>query len=246
MKLIRKHLIGIICFIIAILYVLIIALNIKETKKENKEDLSKYKVLCTEILKQEDTDEEKKEWCTEILNTEYEIEETLKKVNLFEEKDKKYSKYSLGIKQKLGIAQVLMENPEIIILDEPFNAIEEETVNKIKNILLEEKSKGKLIILSSHIKDDILLFFNDSLRIKLIIKDLLLNIVISLLLISYLNIKLNNNKLNCVFLISLIILLIFYFLTNKLIKLDLIYYIVTPLILIVLKELSLRYESQKD
>ena len=145
MKLIRKHLIGIICFIIAILYVLIIALNIKETKKENKEDLSKYKVLCTEIL-----------------NTEYEIEETLKKVNLFEEKDKKYSKYSLGIKQKLGIAQVLMENPEIIILDEPFNAIEEETVNKIKNILLEEKSKGKLIILSSHIKDDILLFFNDS------------------------------------------------------------------------------------
>lgn len=84
-----------------------------------------------------------------------EIEETLKKVNLFEEKDKKYSKYSLGMKQKLGIAQVLMENPEIIILDEPFNAIEEETVNKIKNILLEEKSKGKLIILSSHIKDDI-------------------------------------------------------------------------------------------
>lgn len=45
MKLIRKHLIGIICFIIAILYVLIIALNIKETKKETKEDLSKYKVL---------------------------------------------------------------------------------------------------------------------------------------------------------------------------------------------------------
>lgn len=84
-----------------------------------------------------------------------EIEETLKKVNLFEEKDKKYSKYSLGMKQKLGIAQVLMENPEIIILDEPFNAIEEETVNKIKSILLEEKSKGKLIILSSHIKDDI-------------------------------------------------------------------------------------------
>ena len=56
MKFIRKHLIGIICFIIAMFYVLIIALNIKETKKENKEDLSKYKVLCTEILKQEDTD----------------------------------------------------------------------------------------------------------------------------------------------------------------------------------------------
>lgn len=103
-----------------------------------------------------------------------------------------------------------------------------------------------IVIVKVLIYLSILLFFNDLLTIKLIIKDLLLTIVISLLLISYLNIKLNNNKLNCIFLISLIILLIFYFLTNKLIKLDLIYYIVAPLILIILKELSLRYESQKD
>lgn len=84
-----------------------------------------------------------------------EINETLKKVNLYEEKDKKYSDYSLGMKQKLGIAQVLMENPKIIILDEPFNGIEEETVEKIINILLEEKKKGKLIIVSTHIKEDL-------------------------------------------------------------------------------------------
>lgn len=84
-----------------------------------------------------------------------EIEETLKNVNLYEEKDKKYSEYSLGMKQKLGIAQVLMEDPDIIILDEPFNGIEANSVVKISNILKEEKKKGKLIIISTHIKEDL-------------------------------------------------------------------------------------------
>ena len=76
-------------------------------------------------------------------------------VNLIEEKDKKYSKYSLGIKQKLGIAQVIMENPNILILDEPFNGIEQKTVQKLMGYLKEEKAKGKLIILSTHIKEDL-------------------------------------------------------------------------------------------
>ena len=84
-----------------------------------------------------------------------EIEEALKKVNLYEEKDKRYSEYSLGMKQKLGIAQVLMEDPDIIILDEPFNGIENESVKKISRILKEEKEKGKLIIISTHIKEDL-------------------------------------------------------------------------------------------
>lgn len=84
-----------------------------------------------------------------------EIDETLKKVNLYSEKDKKYHKYSLGMKQKLGIAQVLMENPEVIILDEPFNGIEKESSDKIRKLLLEEKNKGKIIILATHMKEDI-------------------------------------------------------------------------------------------
>lgn len=84
-----------------------------------------------------------------------EIEDTLKKVNLYSEKDKKFSKYSLGMKQKLNIAQVLMEDPHVIILDEPFNGIEEDTVISLRNILLEEKKKGKIIIIASHIKEDI-------------------------------------------------------------------------------------------
>ncbi len=84
-----------------------------------------------------------------------EINDSLKKVGLYEEKDKKYHKYSLGMKQKLGIAQVIMENPNIMILDEPFNGVEEETVNKLRKLLIEEKKKGKIIIIATHIKDDI-------------------------------------------------------------------------------------------
>ena len=77
------------------------------------------------------------------------------KLNLSSEKDKIYAKYSLGTKQKLGIAQVLMENPDIIMLDESLNGIEKLTAEKIREILKEEKEKGKLIIIASHIKEDI-------------------------------------------------------------------------------------------
>ena len=84
-----------------------------------------------------------------------EIEKALDDVNLTSEKDKKFGKYSLGMKQKLGIAQVLMEDPKVIILDEPFNGVEEDTVKKLRNLLKKEKEKNKLIIIASHIKEDI-------------------------------------------------------------------------------------------
>lgn len=83
------------------------------------------------------------------------IIETLELVNLKEEMNKKYSKYSLGMKQKLGVAQAIMEDPDIIILDEPFNGIEQATVDKLTNYLLKKKKEGKLIIISTHIKEDL-------------------------------------------------------------------------------------------
>lgn len=86
---------------------------------------------------------------------EKEIEDTLKKVGLEEDKEKLYYKYSLGMKQKLGIAQVLMEDPEILILDEPFNGLDENSIKNIRKNLLKEKEKGKLIILAIHDKEDI-------------------------------------------------------------------------------------------
>ena len=84
-----------------------------------------------------------------------EILKALETVNLINEKDKKFSKYSLGMKQKLGIAQAIMEDNQVIILDEPFNGIENITVLKIKSYLKELASNGKTIIISSHIKDDL-------------------------------------------------------------------------------------------
>lgn len=72
-----------------------------------------------------------------------------------EDQEKKFHKYSLGMKQKLGIAQVLMEDPKVMIFDEPLNGIEDTTAKKIREILKEEKKKGKIILLASHIKEDI-------------------------------------------------------------------------------------------
>ncbi len=83
------------------------------------------------------------------------IIETLELVNLKEEMNKKYSKYSLGMKQKLGVAQAIMEDPDILILDEPFNGIEQATVDKLTKYLLKKKKEGKLIIISTHIKEDL-------------------------------------------------------------------------------------------
>lgn len=84
-----------------------------------------------------------------------EIIDIMEKINLKNEMNKNFSKYSLGTKQKLGIAQVLMENPDMIILDEPFNGVENSTADDIRKMLIEEKNKGKLIIIASHIKEDI-------------------------------------------------------------------------------------------
>ena len=83
-----------------------------------------------------------------------EIEQTLKDVNLIEEKDKLYKKYSLGMKQKLGIAQVLMEDPDIMIFDEPFNGLDEESAKMIREKLINIK-KNKIIIIATQIRDDI-------------------------------------------------------------------------------------------
>ena len=71
-------------------------------------------------------------------------------------KDKRVlRKYSLGMKQRLGIAQAIMEDQKIIILDEPFNGLDKNGCNQIKNLLMELKSPDRLILLTSHIEGDI-------------------------------------------------------------------------------------------
>ena len=84
-----------------------------------------------------------------------EILKALEIVNLIEEKDKKFAHYSLGMKQKLGLAQVFMESPQVMVLDEPFNGLDDESVKKVLQYLIEEKENGKIILVSSHIVNDL-------------------------------------------------------------------------------------------
>ncbi len=77
------------------------------------------------------------------------------RLNLDTVRDKLYCKYSLGMKQKLGIIQALMDDAKIILLDEPFSGIDDASVCVIRDILLEEKKKGKIIVVSTHIREDV-------------------------------------------------------------------------------------------
>lgn len=83
------------------------------------------------------------------------IDNILKKMDLYDYKDKKYKEYSLGMKQKLRIAQAIMENQQIIILDEPTNGLDEKSIQNLHNIVLELKKQKKIILLASHNMEDL-------------------------------------------------------------------------------------------
>lgn len=78
------------------------------------------------------------------------IKSTLISVGLDPESKKVVGKFSLGMRQRLGIAQAIMENPHILILDEPMNGLDKRGVEDIRKILMDLKKKGKLILLASH------------------------------------------------------------------------------------------------
>lgn len=84
-----------------------------------------------------------------------EILNVLKTVGLDPESRKHVGKYSLGMRQRLGIAQAIMEDPEILILDEPMNGLDNAGVQDIRALLLELKAQGKTILLASHNHEDI-------------------------------------------------------------------------------------------
>jgi ABC-2 type transport system ATP-binding protein len=87
--------------------------------------------------------------------TDEDVRLAIERVGLDPDDKRTYRKYSLGMKQKLGIANAIMGEPDLIILDEPINALDEESVAKIKSVLLELKEKGKLIIIACHDKEEL-------------------------------------------------------------------------------------------
>lgn len=82
--------------------------------------------------------------------SEREIRQCITEVGLEPDDKRKYKKYSLGMKQRLGIAAAIMEKPDILILDEPINALDKDGVEMVKRLILQEKKRGALVILSCH------------------------------------------------------------------------------------------------
>lgn len=106
------------------------------------EGMSGYKNLCGLICYKHVIDKE-------------DVQQVLEEVGLKNAAHTKVKKYSLGMRQRLGIAQAIMEKPRLLILDEPFNSLDEKGINWFREWLLKYKEEGNTIIISSHNKEDI-------------------------------------------------------------------------------------------
>lgn len=95
-----------------------------------------------------------------------ELKEIIQTVGLNPRLKRSVNKYSLGMRQRLGIAQAIMDDSRLLILDEPFNGLDEEGVEEIRHLLLDLKGEGKTIIISSHNKEDIDLLCDTVIRMK--------------------------------------------------------------------------------
>lgn len=84
-----------------------------------------------------------------------EICKTMKQVGLDPELKRHVKKYSLGMRQRLGLAQAIMENPDLLVLDEPMNGLDKDGVEDMRSYLLELKKQGKTILIASHNSEDI-------------------------------------------------------------------------------------------
>ena len=94
------------------------------------------------------------------------IEAVLSELGLDSKDKKSYKKYSLGMKQKLGIAAAVMEHPDIIILDEPINALDQDSVEVVKKIIIRERDRGAVIILACHDTEELEYLSDESVCIQ--------------------------------------------------------------------------------
>ena len=94
------------------------------------------------------------------------IENVLKEVQLLDRKNDEFKTFSLGMKQRLAIASALLNDPEVLVLDEPTNGLDPQGINEIRNIILQQKAKGKTIILASHLLNEVEKVCSDVVIIK--------------------------------------------------------------------------------
>lgn len=95
-----------------------------------------------------------------------EIIQAISRVGLNPYDKRVYGKYSLGMKQRLAIAQAIMEKPDVIMLDEPTNSLDDTGVEEIRKIILEEKARGALVLVASHNKEDIQVLADEWYRVE--------------------------------------------------------------------------------
>ncbi len=95
-----------------------------------------------------------------------EIAEVIEAVGLDPKDNRAYRKYSLGMKQRLGIAAAIMEKPDIIILDEPINALDQSGVEQVRKLLFQLRDEGKLIIVACHDNEELNLLASNIIRIE--------------------------------------------------------------------------------
>lgn len=95
-----------------------------------------------------------------------EVRESMREMGLDPDSRTRVRSYSLGMKQKLSLCQALMERPEVLLLDEPFNALDAESVERLREILVAEKAKGTTIVFTSHRDSDIEMLSDEVLRVE--------------------------------------------------------------------------------
>jgi ABC-2 type transport system ATP-binding protein len=94
------------------------------------------------------------------------IDRVLEEVQLLDRKNDEFKTFSLGMKQRLAIASALLNDPEVLVLDEPTNGLDPQGINEIRNIILQQKAKGKTIILASHLLNEVEKVCSDVVIIK--------------------------------------------------------------------------------
>ena len=95
-----------------------------------------------------------------------EIRESIRAVGLDPESRQKVKAYSLGMRQKLSIAQAIFERPELLLLDEPTNALDEAGIMNVRSLLLKQKEAGTTILIASHNKEDLNILADEMLYIN--------------------------------------------------------------------------------